>query len=103
MNEYQQTLQSLINNSEETCENIDDSTAMIDLQIIEIQKQIDAIEQGMIQPILLDMTNILNIKMVLYNGDTITYGAGWGETTIDNFLIIDSTSGLTVYEYEGIK
>ncbi len=104
MNEYQQTLQSLINNSEDTCENIDDSITLIDNQIDEIQTQIDGIENGMINPILSDMSAILEIKMIEFNGNIIDLsGVGYGITTIDNFLIIDSTTSTTVYEYEGIN
>ncbi len=95
-------LRELINNSDQQAEEIDSSLSQIDTQLIEMQSQHDAIQEGLLDIITSDMTSYLeDIKIVEVGGSSVTYDPDFGDSTVSTFHILDST-GNTLYEYEGI-
>lgn len=102
MSDYSDKLRSMINAVDDQVDAIDQNIDQIDDQIDEKQSQQDAIQNGMMDPLVGDMTARLQIKMVQYDGDYIVYGPDFNVTNITDWQILDS-SAFVVYEFEGIN
>jgi len=102
MSDYSDKLREMINAVDDQVDAIDKNIEQVDAQIEEKQSQQDAIQQGMMDPLVGDMTARLMIKMVQYDGDYIVYGPDFNVTNITDWQIFDS-SAFVVYEFEGIN
>lgn len=94
-------LRVMINNADSQVEALNDSTTQLDIQIIELESQRDAIQFGLLDIITNDSTGYLIYKMQSLNGYEVTYDDDFGVSTVRNFHILDS-AGETIYEYPGV-
>ena len=102
MSESSTKLQEMLDVADQEISNIDNSLSQLQSQIDELQSQIDAITDGMLDVINIDMTTLLEAKMIEFDGSSIEYPGDFGISTVSDFKILDSTGNI-VYEYEGIN
>jgi len=79
---------------------IDDNTSQLDIQIIELNKKIDAIRIGLMDVIAnVDMTNALDVYIP--TGGYIIFGINYNILNVTDWIVYDST-GIPVYEWYSI-
>ena len=106
-------LKEMMNNANDEIENIESALEQMDEQILILDEQIDAVENGMCVQAKNQLIDYLeNVKLLLFPLGTLTYGSNFGiidyETGgITDFEIteMDETAippeSVVVYEYEG--
>lgn len=109
----QEILQGMIDDSEGQVETLESQLESLDAMIETYEDQAEAIEDGMLTPIAnslssyIDSTKVYEIEIAHGDNVEVVYGPTYNNladidnATITDWKIIDSTSGNTVYAYNG--
>jgi hypothetical protein len=110
-----EVLQDMITESEEQVDTLDNQIAQVQALVDDLEEKAEAIEDGLLTPIAnqlanyLDSTKVEDIKIYAINDVEVVYGSNYNNladinnASITDWTIIDSTSGDTLYAYNGVN
>ena len=106
----QEILQGLIDDSDEQVENLQGQIDQIDSLIDNLEETANALERGVKDVdatalvAYLDATKIEDIRPLSFGGDLFTsYGPNYNVSNITDWQIIDATTFLVLYSYQGVN
>lgn len=90
-------LAEMVDEVDDIIEGIEDNIDSIDIEIEELQSKYNSIRNEMLDVIVSDISSYLELtKKSSINGETVVLDPAFGETSINDFSILDST-GVVIY------